>query len=162
MPTFKIYFTCLSLRLFKVIDSFLSYISDAKCNEVEEAMPSGQKSYDVRSENEDNFTFTEVNDRYSDLYKTSLTKSQIVRPVDVYECRQDVKADVYWTKSLDSVFTNNNDQFNKLSYQYFASGQGVMRIFPGTGNYQRTFMFVTLLINFEVSTFQNCRLFFKK
>ena len=97
-------------------------------------MPSETKTYDIRLDNETNFLFeNETNSQYSDLHPISLTKSQVVRPVDVYECDRDVKHDVYWTKSLDSVFRNNTKDQEKISYQYFASGQGVMRIYPATG-----------------------------
>ena len=52
-------------------------------------------------------------------------------PTNVYEKDSMIINDVVWSEKMDSVFQDNLDRDETLSWQYMCSETGPFRIFPG-------------------------------
>ncbi len=88
--------------------------------------------YYVESDNISTFR-EDTSRRYATSNLVDATSSQVLVPSDVYHSSSATKRDIYWTRSLNSIFTENADNFDKVGYQYFISTNGATRLFPATG-----------------------------
>ncbi|GAB1599703.1 voltage-dependent calcium channel subunit alpha-2/delta-3-like, partial [Argonauta hians] len=80
----------------------------------------------------DNFQYLRVENRPE--YSTpgvNLSLSTVHVATYVYHKTLDVLNGVKWTRALDRIFKENKDNDTNLSWQYFGSAVGFMRIFPG-------------------------------
>lgn len=65
-----------------------------------------------------------------DGIKVNPSHSAIHVPVNVYDEGYDLLNHVKWSEALDTIFKNNKEFDPNLSWQYFASSSGFLRLYP--------------------------------
>lgn len=80
----------------------------------------------------ENFQYLRVEDRPEyGMTRVNLSLSTIHVPTYVYHKTLDVLNGVQWTEALDKIFKENKENDSDLSWQYFGSAVGFMRVYPG-------------------------------
>lgn len=66
---------------------------------------------------------------YSLLVNT--THSAVQVPTNIYDYGPEVIEDILWSAQLDPVFVDNYKRDPALSWQYFGTDTGILRLYPG-------------------------------
>lgn len=117
-----------SFFLQRIMDVSQSKAKSAYQSEISRDPPDDEYEYrDVKN-------YTTISTSYNEHFDESvnLNYSAIHVPTTVYGKAKDVLPAIRWSDELDETFKHNYRQDPSLSWQYFGSSSGFMRLYPAT------------------------------